>query len=70
MSANLLLDENTKQFIDGMDYCQLLQRWRFAPVGDPLFQGDVGDYFKQVMNTKRADLADHEHVRISKDVGW
>ncbi len=36
-----------KQEIDSMTQEDLCRRWRFAPVGDPLFQGDTGDYFSK-----------------------
>ena len=47
-----------------------LRRWRFAPVGDPLFQGGTGDYYREVMARKRAALAPGEAARISKEIGW
>lgn len=58
-----------KEWIDNASYEQLLSRWRFAPVGSPWFQGEVGDYYKQVMARKR-DADPDGHVRASKSIGW
>ena len=43
-----------KKWIDNASYEELLERWRFAPVGvsNPLFQGDTGDYYSAVMKEK------------------
>jgi hypothetical protein len=64
-----MIDEPTKNRIDGMNYEQMLRRWRFAPIGDPMFQGETGDYFAEVMKTKKSQLTDEEQVRASKNVG-
>ena len=56
-----------KAWIDGASYAELLKRWRFAPSGDEMFQGDTGEYYKRVMFAKR-DACDA--VAVSKAVGW
>ena len=56
--------------IDNMTYRELLSKWRFAPTGDPLLQGDIGKYYSKVMNEKKELLTDGEHSRISKSIGW
>lgn len=58
-----------KKWIDEASYVDLLQKWRFAPVGDPMFQGDTGDYYSKVMFEKRAKEGDGG-VSASKMVGW
>lgn len=58
-----------KAWIDNSTYEELLRRWRYAPVGDPIFQSEVGQYFKEVMFKKR-DADPDEAVRASKRVGW
>lgn len=58
-----------KKWIDEATYIQLLDKWRFAPVGDPLFQGETGIYYKQVMVEKRRQELDGG-VSASKVVGW
>lgn len=63
-------EEALKKWIDYATYKQLLRKWRFALSGDPLFQGDVGDYFKKVMFNKQGRLSTEERVRISKEIGW
>jgi len=39
--------EELKQEIDGMSYESLLSKWRFAPIGDPMFVEEVGNYYKK-----------------------
>jgi len=62
--------EETKKEIDNMDYESMLSLWRFAPVGHPMFQGEIGDYYTKVMREKQSQLANGEHARISKEIGW
>jgi len=58
-----------KKWIDGSSYETLLYRWRFATVGDDIFQGEDGEYYSRVMFAKRD--ADREGaVRASKRIGW
>ena len=58
-----------KNWIDNATYFQLLERWRFAPVGDVMFQGEVGEYYSKVMHEKKAKEADGG-VSVSKAIGW
>lgn len=62
--------EQMKQWIDKSGYVELLAKWRFAPVGDPFFQGEVGEYYTQVMKRKRNELSPAEHTAASKQIGW
>ena len=62
-----LIPEN-KRYIDSLSYETLLSRWRFAPVGDPMFQGETGDYWSKRMAELRSAGADH--VGASKKIGW
>ncbi len=62
-----LTPQNKKQ-IDTMSYEHLLGHWRFAPVGDPWFQGQTGDYWSKRMAELKAAGADH--VGASKNIGW
>lgn len=64
------LDPETKQQIDSMDYVSMLRTWRFAPSGDPLFQGASGEYFKKTMTEKRDALPPGAHTAASKLIGW
>jgi len=58
-----------KKWIDEATYEDLLRKWRFAASGDPMFQGDAGDYYAKVMVEKKAyDPA--EAVAASKRIGW
>jgi len=64
------LTKSLKKEINEMDYISLLRRWRFAPAGDPIFQGISGRYFSKVMAKKREAIGNEEHVKISKELGW
>jgi hypothetical protein len=61
------VDEEIKKKIDDMDYESMLRHWRNAPVGDPMFQGG---YFAVMMNKKKSELPQGEHVAASKKIGW
>ena len=60
------LTPENKQLIDNLSYESLLQRWRFAPAGDPWFQGETGNYWGKRM----AELRGPDHATISKKIGW
>jgi hypothetical protein len=64
------MTEEIKAQIDAMDYHSLLRRWRFAPVGDPFFQGETGEYYQKRMDAKREEVGHDEAVRASKQIGW
>lgn len=61
------LTSEHKKRIDSFSYTQLLDKWRFAPVGDPWFQGETGDYWAERMAELRKQGADH--VGASKLLG-
>jgi hypothetical protein len=65
----VLSDELIAQ-IDAMPYVEMLRRWRFTAIGDPLFQGDSGDYFNRRMRALRS-LPDGNavHAAACKAVG-
>lgn len=56
-----------KKWIDNASYEQLLAKWRFAKIGDPYFQGEIGEYYSKVMNEKRKNA---NHTQASKTIGW
>ena len=60
-----MTDEH-KKWIDESDYEALLIRWRFSAVGDPIFQDDTGEYYKNVMLHKKSQC---DHSAVSKRVG-
>jgi len=62
--------EATKKLIDGMGYEAMLRLWRNAPSDHPMFQGNTGDYYAQVMKAKRAKVGNAAHVAASKSIGW
>jgi zona occludens toxin (predicted ATPase) len=53
-----------------MTYTELLSKWRFAPLGDPLFQDESGVYFSARMREMRTQTSDADKVAASKTVGW
>lgn len=63
------LTEKNKKAIDDMDYESLLRHWRFAPVGDPWFQGETGKYWGQRMAKIREKIGP-EAIRVSKKLEW
>lgn len=63
------LTKKLKDKIDNKSYKQLLSRWRHAPVGDTMFQGESGEYWgKRMFELKHKSETDH--VRASKQIGW
>ena len=62
-----MLTQETKAKIDSMTYAEMLRQWRFAPSGNPMFQGEVGNYFFQSMREKKKNV---DFVAISKNIGW
>ncbi len=65
------LTDKLKATIDSMSYEDMLRNWRFAPIGDALFQDESGDYFSKRMKELRSQPdADARHVAASKSIGW
>jgi hypothetical protein len=62
------LTAENKAHIDNLSYEGLLRHWRFAPLGDPWFQGETAAYWSKRMSELRAQGADH--VGASKKIGW
>lgn len=65
-----MTEEEMKEWIDNASYEELLFKWRFAPVGHPLFRGATGDYFKSTLDKKKEELTHEERVGISKKIGF
>ena len=63
------LTPENKKHIDGLSYEELLRHNRYAPAGDPWFQGGTGLYWLKRMAERRA--ADPGGaVAASKRIGW
>ncbi len=63
------LTAELKAKIDAATYEELLRRWRFAPAGTPIFQGESGEYYGKAMAAKRVqDPAGA--TAASKRIGW
>lgn len=66
---NMTLPDYRKRAIDAMTIDQLLYDHRFAPAGDPRFQGAEGDYrIKRLTELRRMHSA--SFVAASKSIGW
>lgn len=65
-----MVDPKVKEQIDRMDYEEMLRKWRFAPVGDPMLAAENDEYFAQVMQEKRKAAGESAHVSASKNIGW
>lgn len=65
------LTAENKAHIDGLSYHSLLEHWRNAPVGDPWFEGETGEYWAKVMSDRRNQPGGNEvHVNASKSIGF
>lgn len=65
-----MIKDDMIKWIDNATYEQLLSKWRFAPAGDPFFQGDVGDYYKAKMSERREEIGPDASAAASKRIGW
>jgi hypothetical protein len=61
------LTEENKETIDSMSYYDLLSHWRFAPPGDPWFEGETGKYWAIRMQEMKEK--DPDPVGVSKAIG-
>lgn len=65
------LTPETQQHIDALSYELLLSHWRFAPIGDPWFQGPTGRYWAERMKQLRGEPGGNaRHTQASKHIGW
>lgn len=64
------LTESVKKEIDDMSLEEMLERWRFDVCGTPIFEGESGNYFAEVMKQKRNDAPTKDWWEISKKIGW
>ena len=64
-----IMTQDEKEWIDNASYEQLLRKWRNAPSGNPMFQGETGQYYRLVMAKRRNEIGPAEHVRASKNIG-
>lgn len=59
-----------KEWIDNATLDELIRKWRFSPAGDPMFEGETGDYFTQVFIAKKHKASPAEFTAASKRVGF
>jgi hypothetical protein len=63
------LTPEIKARIDSLDVYDLLERARRAPIGDPMFQDEVGEYWMKRLAEKRNEN-NAAYVAASKAIGW
>lgn len=63
------MDAKLKASIDSKSLHELIQANRFAPVGDPRFQGESGTYWLARISELRSKDPE-AYTQASKDVGW
>ncbi len=59
----MTIEEKLK--IDSMSQYHMAHLWRFAKFGEPLLQGETGEYFQKVFAEKGGFTPE-----ISKSLGW
>jgi len=64
------LTPELKAQIDAKSYEALLSRWRNAPIGDKIFQGESGEYWGKRMSEVRSQVGNDQYVAASKSIGW
>lgn len=64
------MDEKLKAEIDAMSYGEMLKKWRFTPIGDPMFRLGAAQYFVSEMDRKEKLLTPEQKVAASKSAGW
>lgn len=62
------LTPELKARIDSLSVFDLLERVRRAPIGDPTFQGEVGEYWLKRLAEKRSE-DNAAYVAASKAIG-
>lgn len=68
---NMLTDQMMLDWIESATYEQLLQKWRFEPIGSPWFADTaVSDAFSAKFIKLRDEISDEERIGASKRVGW
>jgi hypothetical protein len=59
-----------KDRINRMNYEDMVRALRFAPIGDPMFIGEVGDFFGHRLRILQSELSTAAQVAVSKLVGY
>jgi hypothetical protein len=63
------LTPENKAHVDALSHYQLLERIRFAPIGDVWMQGETGAYWMEQYAIKKAENP-AQAVGDSKALGW
>jgi hypothetical protein len=59
------MTDDEKEKIDKMSQYEMAYLWRFGEIGEPLLQGDTGEYFTKIFIEKGWFT-----IEISKSLGW
>ncbi len=59
------MTDELKAKIDALSREEMARKWRFAPIGDPMFRDEAGDYFEN-----RFKALGGFSPEISKRIGW
>lgn len=65
-----MTNEEMINWIDNATYAELLNKWRFEPLGSKWFLDEVGEHFKKVFSGKHTKTPQKERVAVSKMIGW
>lgn len=57
-------------WIQTASYEELLYRVRHCPSGSVWFQGEMGDFFFEVLEAKKTLLSDEDVVAANLAIGW
>jgi hypothetical protein len=63
---------NTQRtWIENASYETLLEHWRNAPAGDPMFTDpEAFALYEKTMSERKAEVGQGGHVAASKAIGW
>jgi hypothetical protein len=69
LENDMKLTPEVKTEIDERSYESLLRLWRFAPSGEPMFEGESGEYYKDRLAKLRSENP-ADAVAASARIGW
>ena len=66
------MTEEQKTWIDNASYEELLRKWRFGPAGDPIFEGDTGKHYGEIIAKRKNEIGEGVHtiIKFSNLIGF
>ena len=58
-----------KEWVDKASYEELIEKWNKAKIGDPYFQGEMGDYYELALIKGKAGMSGHAVAQANKRFG-